>query len=72
MSSERLDPPRFDHTNANGLVGGDIPAGQPCPFLSECNLRMDRCPSPENLLPHGFSCGCARAISITKRPKNEV
>jgi len=71
LKKPSLEQLRFDHTNANGLVDGDIPAGRPCPFLSECGLRMDRCPSPTNLKLHGFSCGCARAFSITKRPKNE-
>jgi hypothetical protein len=54
----------LDHTNTNGLVNGDIPANQPCPFHTTCPMIFERCPTPENLNPHPFSCACARMQSI--------
>lgn len=53
--------------DSNGLVDGEVPAGKPCPYLDACGLRNDNCPSEErgNLrMEHGFSCACARAISL--------
>lgn len=59
----------MDYYNENGLVGGEIPAGQECPFLKECGLRTDNCPSRERgniRRNHGFSCAAARAFSLVK------
>lgn len=53
-----------DHTNSNGLVHGDIPAGDPCPWHDSCHAFNEGCPSPENLKPHPFSCALARLHSI--------
>lgn len=55
----------MDHTNANGLVDGCIPAGKPCPFSVGClHLNKSRCPTEERLNEHAFSCAAARFFSI--------
>jgi hypothetical protein len=54
------------YTNDHGLVGGNIPAGQPCPFLDACKLRFERCPTPENLKTVPFSCAAARLHALVK------
>lgn len=59
----------LDHTNTNGLVHGDIPAGKPCPFHATCPRLDERCPTPEKLKPHPFSCGLARLHSIILNSK---
>jgi hypothetical protein len=55
--------------NSNGLINGKIPAGEQCPFLSECNLRNERCPSAENIKTNDFSCAAARMFSTCKTHK---
>jgi hypothetical protein len=53
------------HWNTNGLVDGNIPPGQPCPFLAKCGLKDERCPGHEGgfkLWP--FSCAAARGWSM--------
>jgi hypothetical protein len=56
----------MDFLNANGLVDGRIPPGNPCPFSEICSWRTDNCPTVEgkNLRDQPFSCGAARAISM--------
>ena len=59
----------LDFYNSNGLEDGRIPAGKECPFLAECRIRNDNCPSEARgnvRHEHAFSCGGARAISIAK------
>jgi hypothetical protein len=60
----------WDYLNANGLVDGKIPANTECPFFNECPCRTENCPATvnKNIRPHPFSCGAARAFSITRRP----
>lgn len=60
----------FDYLNANGLVNGEIPEGQPCPFASECAMCHHRCPTAERPRPFNFSCGLARFYSMGKKPKD--
>lgn len=57
------------YCNSNGLVDGNIPAGKPCPFLDECGLRFDRCPTPDKPKEVDFSCAAARLFSLTKKSK---
>jgi hypothetical protein len=52
--------------DANGLVGGDIPANTPCPFRVGCPRRDARCPDNANLRPHPYSCAAARLQSMIK------
>ena len=63
--------PRYDYTNANGLVDGDIPSGSPCAFAETCTVRTERCPTKEKLLPHSFSCALARALSLGRTPRSK-
>lgn len=58
-----------DHTNTNGLVDGNIPAGIPCPFEDVCNWKMDHCPTKDNLKQINTSCAAARAHSLVKNMK---
>ena len=60
------------YLNSNGLENGRIPAGKPCPFLTECGLRMDRCPSPEALKENPFSCAAARLHSMIKKEPSQA
>ena len=62
---------RKDHTNSNGLVNGRIPAGKPCPFETECKLKMERCPTKDSLKTVDFSCAAARAHSIIKNSEKD-
>ena len=60
-----------DYKNQNGLVNGLIPKGSPCPFLKECGLKNERCPTkakPNNL--HDYSCAAARAWSLIQEQDN--
>lgn len=52
-----------DPNDRNGLVDGNIPAGQVCPFLEKCAMKFDRCPTKESLKPVDFSCAAARGFS---------
>lgn len=55
--------------NSNGLINGKIPAGEPCPFGSECECRSENCPqlgSYVHLLGSAYSCGFARAFSLVR------
>lgn len=58
-----------DHLNTNGLVDGNIPAGQSCPFVERCSARTTRCPVDNDTLPWPFSCAAARAHSIGLNPQ---
>lgn len=53
-----------DHTNTNGLVDGNIPAGHACPFADGCLSRIAWCPVDNDTLPWPFSCATARAYSM--------
>ena len=55
-----------DYMNANGLVRGKIPEGQPCPFIDVCKLRVAQCPSKDNLKTTAYSCAAARLHSCGK------
>lgn len=60
-----------NYKNQNGLVQGLIPKGEPCPFLKECGLKNERCPTkakPNNL--HDYSCAAARAWSLIQECPN--
>jgi len=52
--------------DTNGLVRGRIPAGNPCPFLAECQWKVEGCPTPSNLKPGPYSCAAARMHSTVK------
>jgi hypothetical protein len=56
----------IDYLNSNGLIDGNIPKGKPCPWLSQCELRDSNCPTGTNK-NNDFSCGCARAFSLTTK-----
>lgn len=57
--------------NANGLIDGSIPAGDECPFWTECNAKNKNCPIIQNgnIRENPFSCAFARAHSICKEEK---
>lgn len=57
----------MSYLNANGLKDGNIPAGNACPFLSECGLKFDRCPTSDKPKQVDFSCAAARLFSLTKK-----
>ncbi len=58
----------MSYLNTNGLVNGNIPKGQPCPFLAECKFRVDNCPSAEKPnTEHDYSCAAARFHSMLKK-----
>lgn len=59
----------MSYCNENGLVDGNIPAGKPCPFLDECSMKFDRCPTPESTKPVDFSCALARLHSTIAEGK---
>lgn len=52
------------HLNANGLSNGSIPAKTICPFLKECGLKTEECPSETSLKEKPYSCAAARAWSM--------
>lgn len=61
-----------DHTNSNGLVDGNIPAGQACPFVDNCTMKKDICPTKEKVNENPISCGAARIHSLyTLKEKRE-
>jgi len=63
----------MDHCNTNGLVDGNIPARDPCPFLSECRFKVDGCPGSTHGLKDGpFSCGAARLLSMVRGSDQET
>lgn len=49
-----------DYENANGLVDGKIPKGNPCPFYSRCKMKTGNCPTQEHPKEVNFSCALAR------------
>lgn len=51
------------YLNANGLLRGLIQAGQACPFLDRCRMRVHTCPTEERPKPNHFSCAAARLHS---------
>ena len=53
-----------DHLNANGLVDGRIPAGQPCPFERTCGHPLDRCPIVGRPREVPYLCALARGYSL--------
>lgn len=55
-----------DHENTNGLVDGNIPKGDACPFISFCPEKRENCPTVERPKGVNFSCGLARFISMVK------
>jgi hypothetical protein len=56
----------MSYLNQNGLEDGNIPKGKACPFLQECGLRNDRCPTQENPKPVNYSCAGARLFSLVR------
>lgn len=56
----------LSYTNANGLVAGKIPVGKPCPFLSECSMINNHCPTDEEPKAEAYSCATARMHSLLK------
>jgi hypothetical protein len=54
----------LDFLNANGLVDGLIPIGDPCPFHETCAYKTGNCPTEDNPKQNPFSCGLARLHSI--------
>jgi len=66
---EKYTPTSF--LDSNGLVDGNIPPNQPCPFFKKCKMKTNICPSCGNEKEHRFSCALARAHSIMKE-RNET
>jgi hypothetical protein len=58
-----------NYTNLNGLVDGNIPAGQPCPFIGQCTMKNERCPTEGNVKPCAYSCALARLHSVLAEGK---
>jgi len=59
----------MSHTNSNGLVNGNIPAGQACHFLGHCKFKQTSCPSTERPHTNPFSCAAARLHSMVSEVK---
>lgn len=62
------------------LKDGNIPAGQPCPFLKDCSFKTANCPGYTlpglskypRLNPKDYSCAAARAWDMAGLlPKQE-
>lgn len=51
---------------------GLIPQGEPCPFLSDCGLRIGRCPTKEQPKQVDYSCAAARLwdLSTARDPQS--
>lgn len=47
------------------LLGGNIPALTPCPWHARCQVRTERCPTPEQPKQYEFSCALARLFDLT-------
>lgn len=58
-----------NYTNSNGLVDGNIPAGQACPFAGECTMKNERCPTEGNVKRCAYSCALARLHSVLAEGK---
>lgn len=43
-----------------------------CPFLDDCLLRSERCPSTEQPKPQPFSCAAARAFSLLLENRTDM
>jgi hypothetical protein len=57
----------MSYLNQNGLVDGNIPKGQPCPFLEGCGLKNERCPTKDKPnTQHDYSCAGARLHSLIR------
>lgn len=54
------------YINANGLIGGKVPAGKPCPFAAECSMINNHCPTDDELKDAPYSCATARMHSLLK------
>ena len=68
MSEEKKE----DYRNSNGLVDGNIPEGQPCPWDGNCTMQNERCPTAANPKPNDYSCAFARMHSLyTLKEKRE-
>lgn len=61
----------MSYLNENGLVDGNIPAGQPCPWWSKCSMKVERCPSEKNPKKVDYSCALARLNSTIDSSKKE-
>jgi hypothetical protein len=43
------------------LIGGNIPAGEPCPYICQCmHFNKIRCPSSFKLIIYDYACVMAR------------
>lgn len=56
--------PSINHRNTGGLIDGRVPAGEACPFLAQCSMKNDNCPTKQLTKIVPFSCGAARAHSM--------
>lgn len=56
--------PSINAGNAGGLVGGRIPAGKACPFLKNCKMENNNCPTKKTPKSGDFSCAAARAHAM--------
>jgi len=54
------------YINANGLVEGKVPAGKACPFIAECSMLNDQCPTDDEPTSEPYSCATARMHSLLK------
>lgn len=53
-----------DHNNANGLIDGGIPEDKACPWINNCAMRVQTCPTERTAHPTPYSCGLARFHSL--------
>lgn len=61
-----------EYRDANGLIQGMIPAGQPCPFLNRCKFKVHTCPGVDGRTKgNHFSCAAARAFSLITEAEKE-
>lgn len=51
-------------TKKSLLVDGNIPAGQPCPFIDQCSLKNEGCPTKEAVKLGMYSCAAARFMDM--------
>ena len=59
----------MSYLNENGLVDGNIPAGNPCPFIKGCNMKIERCPGVGPVKSVDYSCALARLNSTIAEGK---
>lgn len=59
-----------NHENTHGLTDGKIPSGKACPWINNCALRVQTCPTERTAHPTPYSCGLARFHSLMMEADN--